>query len=465
MANKRTSYKKIGLGKNIEHGVSYVGGLDGGIEQMNPIQRRLHLSHRHNNSKCYGVAIALLFAHPLFSNLLPGNMSYFMFVAGFCLALFLFFRDDGVHFNLKTLGIHGAWAFVAIYAFGSFALGNGRNLPAIAVLSLSIIVMLCAANSMRWLNAAAKCLTGMLLVFALTTIAMYLFPSLSIFINNTVLLNSKNFMGYQSGITAHYSNNGLFNAIGSVISFCFFQLSGSRSQRFRWGVLLVLFFSALMLTGKRTGFVCALAAMIIVYLTSAKSGKSLKLLVVLLFGGYLIIVFGPMVPGLNTVIDRFSEALNSGSLEDSTSGRTLLWDYAIEGWLRNPFFGHGWSSYYYVWPSGLTVSSVSHNELLNLLYETGIMGTLLVVVCMMTSLISTIKLVATNKRGSDGLYLRISLGIQVYTLVYGFTMGGILYSPTYFCFYLISISIMLAFYCKSRQHIATLYRPSFGAHC
>lgn len=408
------------------------------------------------SSVCYGVAVILLFIHPLFSNLIPGNLSYLMFVVGFVLSVYLFFRDGGIHFNLLAPGFHNFWMIVAIFVCGSFFLSHGRNLPSTLILSLSISLMLLAANSAQWLRVGVKCLVGMLLVFAVSTVAMYFFPALSDYLSHTLFANNDSFMGYQSGLTSHYSNNGLFNAIGAVVCFCYFQFGRSRSQRLLWGAACAFFFVALTLTGKRTGFVCAIAAMLIVYMSSGKSGKGLKTLIITILGGYLIIAFGHMIPGLDLVMERFGEAISSGNMEDSTSGRTLLWEHALQGWLQNPLVGNGWSSYYFIWPSGMTVSVIAHNELLNLLYETGIIGTVLIIACMIASLASTIKLVNKNSKDAAGLYLRVSLGIQIYTLLYGFTMGGIFNSPTYYCFYLLSIGIMLTFYSADKRRVTPI---------
>ena len=263
------------------------------------------------SSACYGVAVILLFVHPLFSNLIPGNLSYLMFIVGLVLSVYLFFRDDGIHFNLLAPGFHNIWMIVAIFVCGSFVLSHGRNLPSTLILSLSISLMLLAANSAQWLRVGVKCLVGMLLVFAVSTVAMYLFPVLSDYLSHTIFANNDSFMGYQSGLTSHYSNNGLFNAIGAVVCFCFFQFGRSRSQRLLWGAACALFFVALTLTGKRTGFVCAIAAMLIVYMSSGKSSKGLKTLTIIILGGYLVIAFGHVIPGLDLVMERFVEAINS----------------------------------------------------------------------------------------------------------------------------------------------------------
>jgi O-antigen ligase len=61
----------------------------------------------------------------------------------------------------------------------------------------------------------------------------------------------------------------------------------------------------------------------------------------------------------------------SEDLDDYSSGRLGIWEYAINLYLKNPFFGTGWKTFVKL------VGANSHNEYINFLVSTGAIGLLL----------------------------------------------------------------------------------------
>ena len=119
-----------------------------------------------------------------------------------------------------------------------------------------------------------------------------------------------------------------------------------------------------------------------------------------------------------------------------------MWDYALKGLAQSPVFGHGWTSYCYRWPDGVTITYMAHNELLNLLYETGYVGTAIVLLGCAVSLMLTLRTIALTDDGHFKAYLRLSLCIQIFFLTYAFTSGALFTTIPNLITYFLAVAIM-----------------------
>ena len=119
-----------------------------------------------------------------------------------------------------------------------------------------------------------------------------------------------------------------------------------------------------------------------------------------------------------------------------------MWDFAYSGFLKAPLLGHGWTSYCYRWPDGVTVTLMAHNELLNLLYESGVMGTAMVLIGCISSIYLTFKTIPLTDSAGSQAYLRLSLCIQVFFLTYAFTSGALFTTSSNVLTYFFAIAVM-----------------------
>lgn len=404
----------------------------------------------------YGAPIALMLIYPLYGHLLPEVINYTTFLLGAFLAIFVFFvSEDGIRFNMKDWGIGALWLAVLGVAVTGFFIGGHQDirLSNFVTFSVLIIVTLMLAIRTQWIRPAIVVSLVLLLTFALATIAMYLMPNVEAFLRRTLLASMTEYKGYRSGISSHYSLNGHFIALGAILgaTLLFFS-EHSRKTRLLYCIYTLVMLWALLLTTKRTAFICVIVTISVVYLTSKGGGKYLKFAISAITIVFLIYAFGSSIPGFEDLVGRFDQALSGDSIDETTNGRGRLWEFAFEGFMSSPLFGHGWGSYYYIWPDGITITIMAHNELLNYLYEQGLVGTILLLVCIVSAYLSTLRMIKNSDNYAESVYLRIALATQTFFILYGFTMGTIFSSASYSIYYFLSIAVMLA--CRHKRALS-----------
>lgn len=421
-----------------------------------PIRMTAKLMHNrsHNHfslwkEAIYGTPVALMLIYPLYGHLLPEAINYATFLLGAFIAAFVFFvSEDGIRFNMNDWGAGALWlAALGVAVVGFFVSGHQDiRLSNFVTFCILILVTLMLAIRTQWIRPAIVVSLVLLLTFALATIAMYLIPDVEAFLRRTLLASMTEYKGYRSGISSHYSMNGHFIALGAILGATLLFFSQQlRKTRLLCCIYTLVMLWALLLTTKRTAFICVIVTISVVYLTSKDDSRYLKFAVAAIIIVFLIYTFGASIPGFEDLVGRFDQALSGDSIDETTNGRGRLWKFAFQGFVASPLFGHGWGSYYYVWPDGITITIMAHNELLNYLYEQGLVGTILLLVCIISAYVNTLRMIKDSDNYAEGVYLRIALATQTFFILYGFTMGTIFSSASYSIYYFLSIAIMLAY--------------------
>ncbi|MGN1131263.1 MAG: O-antigen ligase family protein [Ruminococcus sp.] len=242
-----------------------------------------------------------------------------------------------------------------------------------------------------------------------------------------------------AGFTSHYSHNSMYIALGAIAWFAFAVNSKKKSHI----ILCLLAIVAMLFTQKRGPLIALVIAILLTAVLREKGSLSKRFTkyviagVIILVGVYIAYLLFPV---LFAVFDRFSNS------DDLLSNRGYLWEYAWDLFKSSPIWGHGWG--YYANSIDININSAdvsninAHNIYLQLLADTGIIGTLIFLVPMIFTLFVSIKLIKRNKNDGIAPELAFSLCFQIFFLIYGFS-GNPLYDRQMFIPYMISVAITM----------------------
>lgn len=227
--------------------------------------------------------------------------------------------------------------------------------------------------------------------------------------------------GYYSGLTYHYSPNAFYilNGFFVLISELFMdkKLKYKKGKIVTCGIQII----TLCVLGKRGHLLFLLLAVLISYMAvqpnlSKKIKKASKFIFVLVICALAIFTF---IPQARFILDRIVKMSVSG---DITTGRSQLYVIAWSMFYDSPLFGNkiGAFSLY----TNLAYNGV-HNDYLQLLCETGLIGFSVFLVANICTLIKTYKKLKITQSlqfdGSRAKYIMYSFMFQVFFLTYSFT--------------------------------------------
>lgn len=239
----------------------------------------------------------------------------------------------------------------------------------------------------------------------------------------------------------------------------FFLLKNSYGKgrgRFMVYLSIALIFSAILLTGKRSFAVMAIIIPLFVYLLGKKQfiGTVFALLIGSLAVYVAVIYFVNHLDLFtdNVFLHRLAETVEEIQYaEDFSSGREGLAESAIRLFEENPVFGVGVGNFV---KASRQYTDV-HNTYLQVLCEQGIIGLLLMVIPLIVCLLKTISLLRVNINSQYSPYIKYSLFIQIYFLMYSFTGNTMVNYEVYF-FYFLAIALLINVETAcSRQRINT----------
>lgn len=222
------------------------------------------------------------------------------------------------------------------------------------------------------------------------------------------------------GFTTHYSASGVLFAYACIFYAARFL---SRERKKYDAVLFLLMAISLMMTQKRGPLVCAVITIAILYFIAMEISFD-KIFRFATLGIAAVVIFLLVVsflPEIRNVIDRFLYADDG----DITNGRADLYAYAWELFRENPLMGVGWGQYrFQPGSSGLQ----THNIYLQILAETGLIGSFFLFFGFAAGLVSTVrKIKACKMISAIGLQselpfiLLFSASFQIFFLLYGLT--------------------------------------------
>lgn len=313
-----------------------------------------------------------------------------------------------------------------------------------------------------WINTALKALSCVYIVYAVCTIWFY-FDS-NFYMSRIVVLfpNTARRLiqwyneGCMAGLVEHYSINGMLLANG-IILYAAGMLNPSENKILN-RTALVLCCIAMLLTGKRGPLLFAALALFVLYFLHRSNQKNivkkiLQVAAILLAVAGVLAVLYQYVPELVTFIARFQETADAG---DVTLGRAAYWDVAISQFSSNVLFGAGWNRLLQstLWHIGF--EAYAHNIYVELLAETGIVGTVVFLAWFIGVLTVSLRFFIKVRRGQVVCnpvwmyHMAFSIGMQIFFLAYG-TTGNPLYDEIAYIPYFIACAIALYYNSRLKQ--------------
>lgn len=362
--------------------------------------------------------------------------------------------------NLKQKRHNSAifvWMISAVFIFlWNSAYVEDGNYNFILIYICMLLLVCCAKTTHEWIGAYLKAARSIYFFYAICTIAFYFMPSfyynkiVPLFPETQSRLISWYKNGCMAGLTSHYSTNGMFMALGTIILII---VNIEKNKKRKSDIItLIIFIIALLLTGKRAHALFTIMASAVVYyfhLSNEKKTRAVKIFGAILLGTGAFFILINVVPALSTFVVRMGS--------DSISSRTIMWGWAFDAFKEHPILGIGWGQFRDLTTGRLSwgvMEAHAHNTYVQLLCETGLVGFTLYIIWMGYMLYTTMWLYAylrtfPNANENERIYVGFALGVQVFFLLYCIT-GNPLYDYEMFIPYYISCAV------------AECYRERFG---
>lgn len=259
--------------------------------------------------------------------------------------------------------------------------------------------------------------------------------------------------GYMPGFTPHYSTNGIYLAVGLAVPVAYL-ISGSRKFSMKFLFALILF--ALLLTGKRGHVVFGIASILICYYfmnCNKPVNRWFKIVSMVALGALVLVIVAEFVPSVLNVVYRFIETSESG---DIGLGRDVFRALALELFAQNKMFGIGWDGFRYYYNTVFGYEINVHCVYVQLLCESGIIGSLIYYTFFVIALYHIIY--AVKYLISKGIELTnlqrvsitFSLYVQCFFLLYCIT-GNPLYDSQILIPYIMACAIGEYYYQKVKR--------------
>lgn len=401
------------------------------------------------------VLVALFLLYPLFRNISEsfGFIFPLSVFAGIVLVIKSFSLT--IRLNMSTV----AWFALGLTALGSFLfLGSDKTLnPGRLVMFLLVCTLMITMGSRPgWFKRFFFVALAMLAVHAAATLLFMVAPGLYHSVVKPLFFSgAPNAVGHQSGLTSHYSYNGMLLSAGVIMSGAWMASSitgekGLARISVKRLASFILFFVALLATSKRGPLLAVIAALSLTMLVvsgKAKAWALMKIGAVGVAACLVLSVAAPAVPQIGEVFERLTEVVSSSTSEDATNGRNLLWDRAVDLLMEKPITGNGWGTYRYYWEGRTDVVTRSaHNVYLNLLSDVGVFGFVVFLIAVIPPFVGLWKR-ASSYRMLDvdsKMIIVFAFAYQIFFFIYCLS-GSPLYDVESYIFYtLFSCSVWFA---------------------
>lgn len=229
---------------------------------------------------------------------------------------------------------------------------------------------------------------------------------MSFFVESATIqsISSRVSEGYYTGFTREVSLtvSFLIIAAGMLCIQLMFENNISINKRRVIFIQIIIIFGAMLVSGKRAQPLFFVISLLITYLLySEKRMKVLKIIGVIIGISLLVVIFFPYIqaiPGISRIV-ALIQALNSNAdVAILTTGRSTIYEAAINLWKKNPFIGIGWNNFKNSFSSNYWYSRFDvHNCYLQILCECGYVGAIYYYYLVIRTLISFYRVTKKEK--------------------------------------------------------------------
>ncbi len=224
--------------------------------------------------------------------------------------------------------------------------------------------------------------------------------------------------GMNHGLTNHYSRNSFYITLGIICLLS--EMSGAKKKKWPEIILFIFLFATLFMVGKRGISLFLIFSILITEFIKGKNmqSKLFKVTGIIITGLFMFFIAYLIVPQVNNIVTR---TITLNNTDDVSNGRFYLYGIALNMFKREPILGNGWNSFLKE-VEGTTFQAV-HNDYLQLLAETGIIGALIFLSFNYFNLKISLKAIK-NKIYIDSKYkfvIMFSILYQLFFLLYSLT--------------------------------------------
>lgn len=400
------------------------------------------------------------------ATLYPSQLILFVtfFISGFCMLVANLSEINKETIKSRKYFIVILLVLMFLVCFRNGDVANGHlGLPFYTIFSIYTIFILSFTN--RWYKIGINVMLFFVLEHVLATIFCYIFPDF--YYNNIMPL----FPEYQkellyqfnhkqiAGLTQHYSTNALYLVTGLIIMT--FNLNIDFKKQKVKSILKVVFYIviiiALLLTGKRAQIVFPIIAFLIVFII--KNRKNIfnamkKILIIVALATILLGITSLIIPSITNSFTRIINSITKGGIMDT---REPLYEFAISKFTEKPIVGWGWGNYKYLYNENVIAKERdymnAHCIYLQLLSETGIIGTAIICYLFIWLIVKSIKLIKNINEEKKLNSCYFFLAFHIYFLLEGIFGNSLYDTPILIPYCIICSEIMYVWFSSKNKEI------------
>ena len=210
------------------------------------------------------------------------------------------------------------------------------------------------------------------------------------------------------GLSDHYSRNAFYMVIGILI---FIEKYLKNTKKKSYLLAIIFLFISLFLVGKRAHLLFLLASLIVAYFIYNKISLKniIRFIIILIIFALFVLLSINIIPGTENIIDRFTNFSNG----DITTGRIELYERVWNLFSSNNYKGIGWGQF--ARSTNYEYAGV-HNDFIQLICETGIVGFMMIVISNIVIFFKAIKLCRIKKDGLTFIILTYNIFFIMYSM-------------------------------------------------